>query len=123
MDFLIMSDAALKEHAGLGRALCDAWFDAMEFITNSQTRTEGIDIMAKAAGSSVEEFNKMLADTDLFTDRKKTADFLVGSTMKDTMTKVKDFSFDKGLVENDKFTIGYGKEASDLLRFDPSYLQ
>jgi NitT/TauT family transport system substrate-binding protein len=122
MDFLIVSDAALKEAPGLGKALTDAWFDAMSYITNTATRKEAIEIMAKGAGSSVEDFNKMLADTDLFTDKKKSADFLEGDVIKSTMAKVKKFSFDHDLVKDDKFTIGFGKDAKDLLRFDNSYI-
>jgi len=122
MDFLIVSEAALQESPALGKALTEAWFDAMELITNSATRKEAIEIMAKGAGSSVEDFNKMLADTDLFVDKKKSADFLEGDTIKATMTKVKKFSFDHDLIKNDKFTIGFGKDAKDLLRFDNSYI-
>ena len=122
MDFLIMNETALKEAPGLGKALTDAWFDAMAYITDNKTRKEAIEIMAKGAGSSVEEFNKMLADTDLFTSSKKCADFLEGATIKEVMKKVKKFSFDHDLIKDNKFSVGFGKDAKDLLRFDNSYI-
>ena len=96
------------------RQLCSYLPQAQMPISSFRAR-EAIEIMAKGAGSSVEDFNKMLADTDLFVDKKKSADFLEGGTIKATMTKVKKFSFDHDLIKNDKFTIGFGKDAKDLL--------
>ena len=122
MDFLIVNAGALKESPGLGKALAEAWFDAMALITDEKTRKEAIEIMAKGAGSSVEEFNKMLADTNLFTDRAKAAAFLEGDTIKTTMAKVKKFSFDHELVKDAAFTIGYGQGATDKLRFVNTYV-
>jgi len=123
IDFLIVSAAALEESPALGQALTDAWFDAMDLLQNTATTDEAIEIMAKGAGASKEEFNKMLAATNLFKDRKKNAEFLEGDTIKATMKKVKQFSFDHGLVKDDKFTIGFGKDAKDKLRFDGSYIK
>ena len=42
---------------------------------------EAVEIMAKAAGASAEEFNKMLAETDLYTDRVRAGAFLEGDTI------------------------------------------
>ncbi len=122
MDFLIVSGDALKESPALGKALADAWFDAMALITDEATRKEAIEIMAKGAGSSVEEFNKMLADTTLYTDRAKAAAFLEGDTIRATMEKVKKFSFDHDLIKDASFTIGYGSSAPDKLRFANTYV-
>ena len=66
IDFLVVSGTALKENPNLGKALVAAWYDTMDMIKDSKTRVEAIEIMAKGAGATVEEFNKMLADTDLF---------------------------------------------------------
>ena len=123
IDFLVVSGDALKEAPQLGTALTEAWYDAMKAINDSKTRGESIEIMAKGAGASVEEFNKMLADTDLYLDRGKCGDFLESGTIKETMAKVKKFSFDHGLIKDDKFSIGFGKGATDKLRFDSSYVR
>lgn len=123
MDFLVMNEDALKANPGFGPCLTDAWFDAMQYFSDEKTRKDAIDIMAKGAGASVEEFEKMLEATDLFTDRKKTADFLEGDKIKATMDKVKKFSFDHDLINNEKFSIGFGKGAKAQLRFDKSCIK
>jgi NitT/TauT family transport system substrate-binding protein len=121
IDFLVVSGDALKETPKLGAALSDAWYDAMKHITEPGTRAEAIEIMAKGAGASVQEFNKMLADTDLYTDRSRAEKFLEGQTLKDTMEKVKQFSFDHGLIKDKGFEISYGTSGAGKLRFDPTY--
>jgi NitT/TauT family transport system substrate-binding protein len=121
IDFLVVSGDALKETPKLGTALSDAWYDAMKHITEPGTRAEAIEIMAKAAGASVQEFNKMLADTDLYTDRARAQQFLEGQTLKDTMEKIKAFSFDHGLIKDKGFEISYGGAGAGKLRFDSSY--
>jgi NitT/TauT family transport system substrate-binding protein len=123
IDFLVVNGDALKESPKLGTALVSAWYDAMQFITDQTTRTEAIEIMAKAAGASVQEFNKMLADTDLFYDKKRAGSFLESDGLKQTMAKVKQFSFDKGLVKDNSFAVGYSKDAKEKLRFDSSYVR
>lgn len=122
IDFLVVSGAALKENPKLAKALVDAWYDAMDMIKDQKTRPEAIEIMAKGAGASVEEFNKMLADTDLYTDRAKCKEFLASDTLKQTMAKVKKFSFDHGLIKDAGFEIGFGS-GSEKLRFDPQYVK
>jgi NitT/TauT family transport system substrate-binding protein len=121
IDFLVVSGVALQENPNLGKALVEAWYDAMDMIKDSKTRSEAIEIMAKGAGATVEEFNKMLADTDLFTDRTKCQQFLGSDTLKDTMAKIKRFSFDHGLIKDAGFDIGFGPGAQKL-RFDAKYV-
>ncbi len=121
IDFLVVSGAALRETPKLGTALVEAWYDAMNFTLDPRTRPEAIEIMAKAAGASVQEFNKMLADTELYTDRQRCVSFLKGDALKATMAKVKQFSFDHGLVKDNTFQIGFSPSGPEKLRFDPTY--
>lgn len=121
IDFLVVSGTALTENPNLGKALVAAWYDTMDMIKDSTTRAEAIEIMAKGAGATVEEFNKMLADTDLFTDRTKCQQFLGSDTLKDTMAKIKKFSFDHGLIKDAGFDIGFGP-GTQKLRFDAQYV-
>jgi NitT/TauT family transport system substrate-binding protein len=123
IDLLVVSAGALKESPALGAALTAAWYDAMKHIVDPKTRPEAIEIMARGAGASVEEFNKMLADTDLYTDREKCAAFLESDTLKATMEKVKKFSFDHGLIKEEKFDVGFGKSGAEKLRFDASFVR
>ncbi|MBN2195901.1 MAG: ABC transporter substrate-binding protein [Polyangiaceae bacterium] len=121
IDFLFVNGQALQETPRLGTALAEAWYDAMAFIVDAKTRPEAIEIMAKGAGANVEEFNRMLGDTDLFTDRKRCVEFLEGARLKETMGRVKKFSFDKGLIKDEGFEIGFGATGAQKLRFDATY--
>jgi NitT/TauT family transport system substrate-binding protein len=123
IDFLVVGAEPMRSSPKLAKTLVDAWYDAMAFITDTNTRSEAIEIMAKGAGASVQEFNKMLADTELYTARDKCASFLDSDTVKATMEKVKKFSFDHGLIKDASFTIGFGSGAKDLLRFDASHVR
>jgi NitT/TauT family transport system substrate-binding protein len=123
IDLLVVSGSALKESPKLGNALVEAWYDAMKMINDPTTRPEAIEIMAKAAGASVQDFNKMLADTDLYTDRQRAATFLESETIKQTMVKVKEFSFSHDLIKDNSFSIGYGAGAGEKLRVDASYVR
>ncbi|MBI4701845.1 MAG: ABC transporter substrate-binding protein [Deltaproteobacteria bacterium] len=123
IDFLVVSDAALREEPKLGKALTEAWYDAMKLIADQSTRPEAIEIMAKGAGAPVGDFNKMLADTDLYVDRGRAGDFLESETLKKTMDKVKKFCLEHELIKDAKFTVGYGAGGDDLLRFDSTWVR
>lgn len=123
IDFLVVNGDALNESPKLGNALVEAWYDAMKLILDQSSRAEAVEIMAKAAGASVEEFNKMLADTDLYTDRQRCSAFLESDKLKSTMEKIKKFSFEKDLIKTDSFAVGYGKGSKEKLRFDASYVR
>ena len=123
IDLLVVSGAALKEQPKLGTTLVEAWYDAMKYITDEKTRKDALEIMAKGAGASVEEFEKMLGGTDLYTDRAKCADFLDGDKVKETMKKVKKFSFDHGLIKDEGFEVAFGKAGSAKLRFDSTWVR
>lgn len=121
IDLLVVNQRALQATPALGTVLTEAWYDAMRAIEDPATRDEAIAIMAAAAHASVEEFRKMMAGTDLYTDRARGAAFLEADATKATMERIKKFSIDHGLVKDAAFSIGYGPKATDKLRFDASY--
>ena len=123
LDFLVVSDSALKRSPGLGRALADAWFDACAYYNDPATRPEAMRIMAKAGETTPEDFEKMLKDTDIYGDRAKTVQFMGSDTLKDTMEKVQRFAFEHKLIKDDRFKIGFGPGGWQKLRFDPSFIK
>jgi NitT/TauT family transport system substrate-binding protein len=121
IDLLVVNNRALVEAPQLATVLTEAWYDAMRAIEGPATREDSIAIMAAAAHASVDEFKKMMAGTDLYTDRARGAAFLEADTTKATMERIKAFSIAHGLVKDTHFAIGYGAKATEKLRFDASY--
>jgi NitT/TauT family transport system substrate-binding protein len=121
IDLLVMNQKALTESPRLATALTEAWYDAMHAITDPATRDDAIAVMAAGAHATVDEFKKMLAGTDLRTDRAKAAAFLEAGSTRATMERIKQFSIAHGLVKDAHFAIGYGAAAREKLRFDASY--
>jgi NitT/TauT family transport system substrate-binding protein len=123
LDFLVVADSALKRSPGLGRALADAWFDACAFYNDPNTHAEAMRIMAKAGETTPEDFEKMLADAEIYGDRAKTVTFMGSDTLKESMEKVQRFAFEHKLIKDDRFKIGYGSGGWQKLRFDPSFIK
>jgi NitT/TauT family transport system substrate-binding protein len=121
IDLLVVNGRALAESPQLAQVLTEAWYDAMRAIEAPATREESIAIMAAGAHASVDEFKKMMGGTDLYTDRARGAAFLEADTTRATMERIKAFSIAHGLVKDAHFAIGYGKAATEKLRFDASY--
>jgi hypothetical protein len=96
---------------------------ANAFVTDPKTHAEALRIMAKAGETTPEDFEKMLADTELYGDRAKTTAFLEGDTLKETMNKVQRFAFEHKLIKDDRFKIGFGTGGWEKLRFDPSFVK
>ncbi|MBI2267293.1 MAG: ABC transporter substrate-binding protein [Armatimonadetes bacterium] len=66
VDLLVFQKATVKERPEEVKAIIRAWYDALAFIAAPETRKEAIAIMAKGAGATPEEFEKMLEGTKLF---------------------------------------------------------
>ncbi|MBI4863063.1 MAG: ABC transporter substrate-binding protein [Candidatus Riflebacteria bacterium] len=101
IDLLIWNGKKLDRDPRPARALVAAWYDAMEMITSPKTREEAIACMAKEAGATPDEFKKMLTGTDLFTDAKRTKEFMDGDQIKKTAESVKKFLLKHGKLEDD----------------------
>lgn len=83
------------------QAIINAWYGAMEMIDSSKTRDEAIKIMAKKSNTSVQDFEKLLFDTEIFTKPKKGVDFM-GVDGKGKLSKfierVMDFSVKQKII-------------------------
>jgi NitT/TauT family transport system substrate-binding protein len=121
IDLLVVNRRALDDAPALAGVLTEAWYDAMRLIEDPATHDDAIAIMAASAHASVDEFTKMMAGTDLYTDRARGAAFLEADTTKATMERIRAFSLAHGLIKDAKLAVGYGPRATAKLRFDASY--
>jgi NitT/TauT family transport system substrate-binding protein len=117
------------------KALTGAWYETMG-IMNSRNKasTEAIAAMADIAGGTEGEFKAQLKTTAMFYDAKDAADFTASQKLVDTMDKVRNFSFEKGLFGTDASSPNFvgiafpnkkvlGNKENIKLRFDDTYMK
>ncbi len=112
VDLVIANGKAIKANPKAFQALVLAWYDAMEMFTNEKTRAEAVAIMAEGAGASVEDFEKMLKGTIIYTDKANARTLLQGAEFAETMRKVSDFSVKHALIT----------DASAAIRIDVQFI-
>lgn len=132
IDLLVVNTETLKDNPALGKALTGAWFEVMALMKakNAAALTE----MAKASGTTLEGYQAQLATTALFYEPADALRFAAGAQLPDTMKRVAQFSFDKGLLgagapSADAIGVAFpqgvvnGNAKNVKLRFDDSYLR
>lgn len=135
LDLLAVDTATLKANPNLGKALTGIWYETIGLMqrkdaAGAAARAE----MAKMAGSTPQAFDAQLTTTHLYGTPQDAVTAMTSPALGDTMTKVRDFSFAKGLFgagakSADAVGIGLpgGKTLGDTsnvkLRFDPSFME
>jgi NitT/TauT family transport system substrate-binding protein len=118
----------------LKKALVGAWYETMAVISDkSKAGKDAIEYMANFAGGTVAEFKAQLRTTAMFYEAAEAVAFATGEKLKQTMTYVRDFSFDHGLFGDakDKEAVGIefadqtvlGSKTNIRLRFDATYMK
>ncbi|MBO9576618.1 MAG: putative urea ABC transporter substrate-binding protein [Sphingobium sp.] len=134
LDLLAVDTATLKANPNLGKALTGIWYETVALMQRQDDKgKEARAAMAKLAGSTPEMFDSQLATTHLYADPKTAVAATSGQALIETMTRVRDFSFSKGLFKGatSADTVGMafpgGKTLGDAkhvtLRFDESYMK
>ncbi|MBB5684712.1 putative urea ABC transporter substrate-binding protein [Sphingobium boeckii] len=135
LDLLVVDTATLKANPNLGKALAGIWYETTALMQRQDAQGKAARAaMAKLAGSTPEMFDGQLATTFLYADPKAAVAATSAPALLSTMTRVRDFSFSKGLF-------GQGAKSADVvgmsfpgnktlgdadhvtLRFDASYMQ
>jgi NitT/TauT family transport system substrate-binding protein len=135
LDLLVVDTATLKANPNLGKALAGIWYETTALMQRQDAQGKAARAaMAKLAGSTPEAFDGQLATTFLYADPKAAVAATSAPALVSTMTRVRDFSFSKGLF-------GQGAKSADVigmsfpgnktlgdanhvtLRFDASYMQ
>jgi len=134
IDLLVVDTATLKANPDLGKALAGIWFETVALLQRQDAQGKAARAaMAQMAGASPEQFDKQLATTFFYADPKAAVAATASAALITTMTRVRDFSFSRGLFKGaasaDAVGIGFpgGKALGDpariTLRFDERFMQ
>ncbi|MEG3086455.1 putative urea ABC transporter substrate-binding protein [Sphingomonas sp. PB4P5] len=135
LDLLAVDTATLKANPNLGKALAGIWYETTALMQRQDAQGKAARAaMAKLGGTTPALFDSQLATTYLYAEPKAAVAAMSAPGLITTMTRVRDFSFAKGLF-------GQGAKSADAvgmafpgnktlgdpnhvtLRFDPSYMQ
>jgi NitT/TauT family transport system substrate-binding protein len=135
LDLLVVDSAALKANPDLGKALAGIWYETIALMQRQDaTGAAARAAMARLAGSSPQSFDAQLSTTHLFATPAEGVAAAADPALVTTMTRVRDFSFSKGLFgpgATSPEAIGMsfpagktlGSKDNIKLRFDPSFMQ
>jgi len=135
LDLLAVDTATLKANPNLGKALAGIWYETITLMQRKDAAGAAARAaMAKLAGSTPQAFDAQLTTTHLYGTPQDAVAALKAPALAVTMTKVRDFSFAKGLFGSgaksaDAVGIGLpgsktlGDPKNVKLRFDPTYME
>ncbi|WP_445191605.1 putative urea ABC transporter substrate-binding protein [Sphingomonas sp. Tas61C01] len=135
LDLLAVDTATLKANPNLGKALAGIWYETIGLMQQqTPAGAAARAAMAKMAGSTPQGFDAQLATTHLYGTPKDGVAAITSPALGSTMTKVRDFSFAKGLFgagakSADAVGIALpggktiGDPANVKLRFDPTFME
>lgn len=134
LDLLVVDTATLKANPDLGKALAGIWYDTMKVMTaQDEQGRQARAAMAKLAGTTPDVFEAQLKTTYLYAQAKDAVAATQDAKLIETMTRVRDFSFSKGLFPGassaDAVGMAFpgGKTLGDparvTLRFDDSFMK
>ena len=135
LDLLVVDSATLKANPNLGKALAGIWYETIALMQRQDAHGNAARAaMAKLAGSTPEAFDSQLSTTHLFATPAEGVAAASDPALVATMTRVRDFSFSKGLfgpgaTSPDAIGMAFpagktlGNTANLKLRFDPAFMQ
>lgn len=134
LDLLVVDTATLKANPDLGKALAGIWYETVQLMMRQDDQGKAARAgMAKLAGTDPATFDAQLKTTFLYTDPKAALAATDNPSLVTTMTRVRDFSFSKGLFKGassaDAVGMAFpggktlGDEQHVTLRFDDSFMK
>jgi len=135
LDLLVVDTATIKANPNLGKALAGIWYETMALMQRQDAEGKAARAaMAKLAGATPELFESQLTTTYLYAEPQAAVAATSSPALITTMTRVRDFSFSKGLFGQgarsaDAVGMSFpgGKTLGDpqniTLRFDESFMQ
>jgi NitT/TauT family transport system substrate-binding protein len=93
----------------LRRALTGAWYEVMGLMRKKgKARERLMEKLAKSTGATEAEYLAQLETTRMFYDAEEASRFMTSETLRDTMERVRSFSFEHGLY-------GEGARSKDVV--------
>ncbi|MET0249755.1 MAG: putative urea ABC transporter substrate-binding protein [Sphingobium sp.] len=134
LDLMVVDTATLKANPNLGKALTGIWYETVALMQKQDEQGKAARAaMAKLAGATPQSFDRQLSTTYLYADPKAAVAATAAPALVSTMTKVRNFSFSKGLFKGassaDAVGMAFpgGKTLGDpqrvTLRFDESFMK
>lgn len=132
IDLMVVNSATLKDNPALGKALTGAWFEVMALMKANDDAA--LTQMAKAGGTTLNDYRAQLATTAMMYTAAEQLAFVSSPQLPETMKRVAQFSFDKGLLGEgarsaDAIGMSFpggvtvGNATNTKLRFDATYLK
>jgi NitT/TauT family transport system substrate-binding protein len=134
LDVMAVSTETLKANPNLGKALAGIWYDVMAEMHRKDAKAHSaIAVMAKDAGSTVDDFNQQLGTTYFYKTPREAGAFASSPLLMTVTDRIRRFSFEQGILgpgtkSVDAIGIAFpgnrvlGDQANIKLRFDRSYM-
>lgn len=134
LDLMVVDTKTLKANPNLGKALTGIWYETVALMKRQDAQGAAARAaMAKLAGTDAAMFDKQLTTTHLYDQPAAAVAATDAPALMTTMTRVRDFSFSKGLFKGassaDAVGIAFpgnrtlGDKQHVTLRFDDSFMK
>ncbi|MNQ80194.1 putative aliphatic sulfonates-binding protein precursor [compost metagenome] len=135
IDMMAVNTQVLAANPELGKALTGAWYETLALMTGDDAQARAArTFMAERSGTDLTGYDAQLQRTMLFYTPKTALDFAGAAALRETMDKVRSFSFAKGLLGQGaanadavgmRFADGstLGDEGNIKLRFDTHFVE
>lgn len=134
-DGIVVHTATVAQHPELAKALIGAWFETLTVMQRDDEQGRAArEAMGRAAGTDRAGYEQQLAATYLFSTPQEAGAFMRDPAMAQTMARIAEFSFAKGLLGNGASSAGavgmafadgstYGDANNIKLRFDDRFVR
>ncbi|MGN0902495.1 MAG: putative urea ABC transporter substrate-binding protein [Succinivibrio sp.] len=134
LDLTVVKTDVIKENPEFAKALAGAWYEIMGIMSGSGEKTdEALTIMAKAAGTDMQNYKDQIQTIHLFYKAQDAADYSKTEELLATMKAMAEFSYSHGLFGDAATSaeyVGietpsgiYGDKNNIKLRFTPEFMQ
>ena len=134
LDLMMINKNVLDKNPELALALNGAWFEVMSIMSTRGAKADNALVqMAKAGGSSLNEYKAQLKTTAMFYKAGDAVNYMSGDEIKSNMKRVRNFCFKYKLLGDrvntpDDIGIQFpdgsvlGNQSNILFYFDSSYM-